>query len=87
MGMSMAQGWFEEGRAEGRAEGREEGHEEGREEGRTEERAEKLLMVLKARFSTVPSEVEARIRRAGSIELQKWFVAALSANRLDQVFS
>ncbi len=91
MGMTMAQGWLEEGRAEGRAEGREEGREkgreEGREEGRTEERAEKLLMVLKARFSTVPSEVEARIRRASATDLQEWFVAALTAKRLDQVFS
>jgi hypothetical protein len=60
--------WINEGRAEGKAEGK----------------AEDVLDVLRARFQTVPDDVEARVRASVDLQqLTRWLIAAATALSLD----
>jgi hypothetical protein len=58
---------------------------EGRAEGKAEART-RLLRQLAARFGTVPTEIEDRVQRAGSADLDLWAIRLLQAQSLLEVF-
>jgi hypothetical protein len=70
-----------------REEGRKEGRQEGRQEGRDEGRRETLLRMMRARFGEVPETAVARIRAAGSAQLDAWADRILTAATLDDVLA
>ncbi|CAK0745370.1 transposase [uncultured Gammaproteobacteria bacterium] len=71
--------FFAEGKAEGKAEGEAKGKAEGK--------AEMLLRQLRRRFKTFPSQVEDRVRAAGSDQLDEWIDLILDARELADVFA
>ena len=64
-----AEEWMRQGEARGKAMGQAEGIAKGIAEGK----AEGLLIALEARFGPVPPEVEARVRRSGTEQLDGMF--------------
>jgi predicted transposase/invertase (TIGR01784 family) len=66
-------------RAEGRA--------EGRAEARTEGLAEALVQVLTIKFGTIPEDVHTKVRAASSGQVREWTARAITAGKLDEVFS
>lgn len=75
---TMAETWFEEGRAKGRAEGRAENIQSG------EKRV--LLRLLERRFGKVPKTYQTRIAAADADTLLFWSEQVLFAQRLADVF-
>ena len=67
--------WIRQWKAEGRAEGRAEG------------KAEMLLRQLRRRFHSVPSELEARVRKADDAQLDDWSDRFVDAKSLADVFT
>ena len=72
------------GKAEGRVEGRVEGHGEGRVVGRVEGRVEIILRLLATRYGILSAAVEARVRGAGSAELDSVAERVLTASSLEE---
>jgi hypothetical protein len=75
---------LEKGRSEGKIEGKIEGKTGGRAEGAAEANVKTLLRLLARRFqTTLPAEVEARIRSTADLEkLGDWIDAGIDANDL-----
>jgi hypothetical protein len=60
---------------------------EGRPQVRVKGERETLLMLLTARFDTLPEHLLARIHRADLAQLQRWFDCGITAGTLDAVFA
>jgi predicted transposase YdaD len=60
--------WKAEGRLEGREEGRLEGREEGRLEGRVEDRRDSIVVILTARFDSIPESVDATLQQISDLQ-------------------
>ena len=58
-----------------------------RTEGRTEGLAEALVQVLTVKFGTLPEDLPAKVRAASSGQVQEWTARAITAEKLDEVFS
>ena len=56
-------------------------------EGETKGKAEMLLRLLRRRFHTVPSELEARVRKADDAQLDEWSDRFVDAKSLTDVFT
>jgi len=63
----------------------ERGRKKGRQEGRQEAAQEMLLMLLGARFGTLPEAAMAQVMAATPAELDLWFERGLAAARLEDV--
>ncbi len=80
--MTLAEQWFNQGRAEGEAKGRAEGRAEGEAKGR----AEVLLKQLTLKFGEPSERHRARLARASVAELDTWAERVLFATTLEQLF-
>ena len=58
-----------------------------RTEGRAEGLAEALVQVLTVKFETLPEDLPAKVRAASSGQVQEWTARAITAEKLDEVFS
>ena len=80
----------EEVQKEAREEGREKGREEGREEAREEARKEAtkvMLLILKKRFGTLPTVLQADVTALSLPLLNELTVAALDFSSIENVYS
>jgi predicted transposase YdaD len=78
---------FAEGAGQGRKEGRVEGLAEGCAEGQLEGEYRLLSKQLERRFGPLPEAIMARLRAAGSADLERWAVRLLAAQSLDEVLA
>jgi flagellar biosynthesis/type III secretory pathway protein FliH len=77
-----------EGMAEGKAEGMAEGKAEGMAEGEAKGKMDSLLTVLKARGLALSEEQRLRIESCHDLStLDRWLLAALKANSVEEVFA
>lgn len=58
-----------------------------RTEGRAEGLAEALVQVLTIKFGMLPEDLPAKVRAASSRQVQEWTARAITAEKLDEVFS
>lgn len=82
--------WKEKGLREGLEEGLQQGMEKGIEQGaalgRRQGESNMLRKLLEHRFGALPDWVEPRLAAAEEPELERWSLALLTANSLDEVF-
>lgn len=64
----------------------EEGRQRGLQQGLQQGECAALLQLLRAKFGVVPSDVEARVRAAGTPELERWIASVLTARDLADLF-
>ena len=82
----LAESLKAEGIAEGEARGKAEGIAEGEARGKAEGKAETLLQLLQRRFGAVPPEVEERVGRASTAQLDAWLDKVIDAPTLADIF-
>jgi hypothetical protein len=58
-----------------------------RREGKRSGQVDLLLCLLVAKFGALPQTIEERIRSATAKDLDRWAVAVLTADNLDEVFA
>ncbi|NEX21021.1 DUF4351 domain-containing protein [Thiorhodococcus mannitoliphagus] len=85
--MEWTEDWKRQGLEEGRRQGWQEGWQEGRQEGRQEGECSLLERQLIKRFGPLDVATRARLRAAGTEQLEAWAERILDANRLDDVFN
>src|SRR6185369_10125027 len=83
----LAEENLQKGRREGLNEGLNKGRNEGRDEGRREGEALALVRLLEKKFGLLPKGIQKRISSAERDLLLEWFDRAVTAERLEAVFS
>jgi hypothetical protein len=73
-------------RREALRKGLEQGIEKGIERGRVWGKADLLLRLLAMKFGAVAEGIEHRVRSGSISDLDRWAIAVLHADKLDQVF-
>jgi predicted transposase YdaD len=76
-----------EGKLEGKLEGRLEGKLEGKLEGRLEGEMIILSHLLNKRFGPLPAEIEGRLLKASTEELERWSDRIFDAKTIDDIFA
>jgi Putative transposase, YhgA-like len=86
MTRTQAQIWKNTILQEGILAGQIQGKAEGEAKGKAEGKAEALKLLLASKFGALPTTYDARIAGASLVQVQTWFISALSATSLEAVF-